>query len=126
MFSPLRVTRVKATCVDCELCSEVCPANIAVHAIGARRASANVGRVWSDECTTCMRCVEECPVKDTLVVRARHWPLTLSAPTVAAVVVGVFAAIAALAMLTGHWQNAMSPAEYLQQFWRMSLRSLGG
>ena len=126
LFSPLRVTREKATCIDCELCSEVCPANIAVHRIGAGRADAKVGRVWSDECTTCMRCVEECPVKDTLVVRTRHWPLTLSAPAVAAMVVGVFAIIAALAMLTGHWHNAMSTAEYLQQFWQMSLRRIGG
>jgi ferredoxin len=115
------VTRVKATCIDCELCSRVCPSNIAVHRIGTRRGGADVGRVWSDECTTCMRCVDECPVRDTLVVRTRHWPLTLSAPAVAVLVVGVFAAITALAMATGHWSNSMSPVEYLQQFGQVSM-----
>ena len=122
LLSPLRVTRVKATCIDCELCSRVCPSNIAVHRIGARRSGANVGQVWSDECTTCMRCVDECPVRDTLVVRSRWWPLALSAPMIAALVVGVFAAIAALAMATGHWSNSMSSAEYLQQFGQMAVR----
>jgi polyferredoxin len=116
LLSPLRVTRVKATCIDCELCSRVCPASVAVHRVGARRGSASLGRVWSDECTTCMRCVDECPVKDTLVVRPPIWTRAVSAPVVAALVVGVFAAIAALAMATGHWHNSLSPAEYLQQF----------
>jgi ferredoxin len=121
LLSPLRVTRVKATCIDCELCSRVCPSNIAVHRLGARRAAAKVGKVWSDECTTCMRCVDECPVKDTLVVRAPRWPLALSAPVVAVLVVGVFAMITALAMATGHWHNAISPAEYLQHFRQAAL-----
>jgi polyferredoxin len=121
LLSPLRVTRVKATCIDCELCSRVCPSNIAVHRIGTR-GGANVGRVWSDECTTCMRCVDECPVRETLVVRTRRWPLALSAPVVAALVLGVFVAITGLAMATGHWSNSMSPAEYLQQFGEMVAR----
>jgi polyferredoxin len=121
LLSPLRVTRVKATCIDCELCSRVCPSNIAVHRIGTR-GGAIVGRVWSDECTTCMRCVDECPVRETLVVRTRRWPLALSAPVVAALVLGVFVAITGLAMATGHWGNSMSPAEYLQQFGEMVAR----
>lgn len=123
LLSPLRVTRVKATCIDCELCSRVCPSNIAVHRIGTRRSGADVGRVWSDECTTCMRCVDECPVRDTLVVRTRRWPLALSAPVVAALVIGTFAAITALAMATGHWRNSLSLAEYLQHFGQMAVHA---
>lgn len=116
MAAPLRVTRLKARCIDCELCTRACPSNIAVHRIGIRRAAADVGQVWSDECTTCMRCVDECPVRDTLVVRARHWPYALSAPRVALVVSGVFVAVTGLAMLTGHWRNAIPASEYLQHF----------
>lgn len=116
LLSPLRVTRVKATCIDCELCTRVCPAKITVHRIGARRAGAAVGRVWSDECTTCMRCVDECPVQATLVVRPPRWPLAVPAAVIALLVVGLFAGIAALAMATGHWHNALSPVEYLQSF----------
>ncbi len=124
LLSPLRVTRVKATCIDCELCSRVCPSNIAVHRIGTRRGGADVGRVWSDECTTCMRCVDECPVRDTLVVRTRRWPLALSAPVVAALVVGTFVAFSALAMATGHWHNSLSPAEYLRHFSQLAVNSM--
>lgn len=116
LLSPLRVTRVKASCIDCELCSRVCPANIAVHRIGIRRAAAPVGRVWSDECTSCLRCVDECPVRETLVVRTARRPVVLPAPLIAALVVGVFAAITALGMATGYWHNSLSNAEYLQQF----------
>ena len=118
LISPLRVTRVKATCIDCELCSRACPSRIAVHRIGARRTAAPLGRVWSDECTTCMRCVGECPVRDTLVVRPSLWPRSLAAPVVAAVVVGVFALIAFVAMASGHWESAVAPAEYLQHLGR--------
>ncbi len=124
LLSPLRVTRVKATCVDCELCSRVCPANIAVHRIGERNADAPLGQVRSDECTSCLRCVAECPVQNTLVVRTRHRPWALSAPMLAALVVGGFAAITALGMATGYWDNALSRTDYLQQFRRISVPAL--
>jgi polyferredoxin len=124
LLSPLRVTRVKATCIDCELCTRACPSKIVVHRIGARRANAAVGQVWSDECTTCMRCVDECPVKETLVVRTRPWRFALSAPIVALVVVGGFAAITGLAMALGYWDNAISPGEYLMHFRRMAFEAL--
>jgi polyferredoxin len=107
-LSPLKITRNKSTCVDCELCTKACPANIKVH---------NATRVWSDECMSCMLCVEACPVKNTLDVRSSaasrkavpHWVL-------GALVAGVFVAVTGLAMLTGHWQNGISKEEYQRRF----------
>jgi len=106
-LSPLKITRNKETCVDCELCTKACPANIPVHTIG---------RVWSDECTSCLECVEACPVKSTLDVRlsARHRPVPNW--VLGSLVVGVFVALTGLAMLSGHWQNNISKDEYQRRF----------
>ena len=44
-FSPWKITRQASTCVDCALCTKACPAGINVH---------KAGRVWSDECMSCL------------------------------------------------------------------------
>jgi ferredoxin len=107
LFSPLRITRTKETCIDCELCTKACPANIKVHA---------VQQVWSDECTSCMRCVEECPVVDTLVLRTTHTTASVPAWVMGALVAGVFIAVTGLGILTHHWSNSISRDEYLHRF----------
>jgi polyferredoxin len=105
LLSPAKVTRAKDRCIDCQLCTRACPANIRVH---------TSGRVWSDECTSCLECVAACPVKDTLEVRARG--RALPARWVAALVLGIFLGVTGLAMGLGHWSNAISPSEYLRRF----------
>ncbi len=119
MLSPFRITRTKATCVDCELCTKVCPANIQIHTIGQSDTNKTVGQVWNDECTSCMRCVEECPVKDTLLLRTKE--STASVPTwvMGSLIIGVFLAVTGLGMLTGHWKNSISSDEYLFRFQRL-------
>jgi NAD-dependent dihydropyrimidine dehydrogenase PreA subunit len=109
-LSPFRITRTKETCIDCELCTKVCPANIKVH---------SVNQVLSDECTSCMRCVEECPVKDTLVLRAKKSSASVSPFVFGTLVVGVFIAITGLGILTGHWKSSLSKDEYQFRFQNM-------
>lgn len=117
LLSPFRITRTKSSCIDCELCTKVCPSNIKVHAIGKRNASSSVGQVWSDECTSCLRCVEECPVKETLVLRVKKQSASSVPPWVFGVLVaGVFIAVTGLGILTGHWHNSVSKDEYLFRF----------
>lgn len=106
-FSPLKITRSKETCIDCELCTKACPSNIKVH---------KVGRVWSDECMSCMRCVEACPVVDTLQMRTNHKAEAVPTWVFGTLVAGVFVAITGLAMLTGNWQNGISREEYARRF----------
>jgi polyferredoxin len=106
-LSPFRITRVKETCIDCELCTKVCPSNIKVH---------QVGQVWSDECTSCMRCVEECPVKETLVLRTKKTSTSVSPFVFGSLVVGMFIAITGLGILTAHWHNSVSKDEYQFRF----------
>jgi polyferredoxin len=107
LLSPFRITRVKETCIDCELCTKVCPSNIKVH---------QVGQVWSDECTSCMRCIEECPIKETLVLRTKKNSASVSPFVFGTLVVGVFIAVTGLGMLTGHWNNSISKNEYQFRF----------
>lgn len=107
LASPFKITRIQKTCIDCELCTKACPTNIRVH---------SATRVWSDECTNCMECVDACPVKNTLSVR-----LSISTPPVSnwvfgTLVAGIFVAITGLALITGHWQNNISHEEYLRRF----------
>jgi polyferredoxin len=106
-FSPLKITRNAKTCIDCKLCTKACPVNIKVH---------KVGRVWSDECMSCIMCVEVCPVKNTLEMRTRNAVRPIPSWVFGVLIAGVFMGITGLAMLTGHWQNEISQAEYLKRF----------
>lgn len=110
LLSPFRITRVKESCIDCELCTKVCPSNIPVH---------TVNQVWSDECTSCLRCVEECPVKETLVLRTKKTSATVAPWVFGVLLAGVFMAVTGLAMLTGHWNNSVSKDEYLFRFQKL-------
>ena len=110
LLSPLKITRSKETCVDCELCTKACPSDIKVH---------TTGRVWSDECTSCLACVEACPVKNTLEMKSGRSARAFPTWVYGALVAGVFVAITGLAMLTGHWTNRISNEEYLQHFRRL-------
>jgi polyferredoxin len=106
-LSPLKITRNKLTCVDCELCTKACPANIKVH---------KTHWVWSDECMSCLACVQVCPVKNTLEVRTGIAKKRIPNWVFASLVVGLFMAITGFALLSGNWQNAISREEYLNHF----------
>jgi len=106
-LSPFKITRVKETCIDCNLCTKACPAAIKVHA---------ATRVWSDECTSCLKCIEACPVKNTLMMKTSGMRGGVPSWVFGTLVAGVFVAVTGLAILTGHWQNNISREEYLRRF----------
>jgi polyferredoxin len=104
-LSPLKIHRNENTCIDCDKCTKVCPARIKVH-----KASA----VFSDECHSCLDCVDACPVKDTLhlsVTKTRFKMPRLAYP---AIIVGLFLIAAVVANITGYWQNNIPNEEYLE------------
>ncbi|MBM4165326.1 MAG: 4Fe-4S binding protein [Ignavibacteria bacterium] len=106
-LSPVKIFRSKSSCIDCELCTKVCPASINVH---------KGNTVWSDECTSCLECVEVCPVKNTLEVKTHFTNNRVSNVLFGVLVVGIFAAMTFAAMLANQWQNKISQEEYLQRF----------
>ncbi len=110
LLSPLKITRSASTCIDCELCTRACPANIPVH---------RLNRVMSDECTSCLLCVAACPVKETLDVRTNAGDKRIPGWLFGCLVAGVFVAVTGLAMLAGRWQNAIPKEEYLQHIRRI-------
>ncbi len=102
-LSVFKIHRNKATCIDCEKCTKVCPANINVH---------SASTVFSDECHACLRCVDACPVKDTLYLSAGKTRGRFSRRAYAIVIVLLFLLGTTVARLTGYWQNNISAEEY--------------
>ncbi len=110
-LSPLKITRNRSRCIDCELCTKACPAGIKVH---------TAARVWSDECMSCMACVEACPVKETLDVRLSRRSRPVPSWAMGVLVVGTFVAVTGLAVLAGHWQSGISREEYTRRFQQLN------
>lgn len=104
LLSPTRIKRNATTCIDCGKCAKVCPSNISVD---------RVKTVYSDECTTCLKCVDACPVADTLALEAQGTRKRIPKKWIVAGVVGIYGSIVGFAMVTGLWQNSVSAEEYL-------------
>ncbi|NOY06728.1 MAG: 4Fe-4S binding protein [Chlorobi bacterium] len=103
LFSPFRITRNDDACTDCGKCAKVCPSAIKVD---------KVKRVWSDECTTCLECVDVCPVGHALEVKAHRKFKGVKPVLVMTIVVLIFLLTTGFGMLTGYWNNSITPEEY--------------
>lgn len=114
-ISPVKIKRNPASCIDCSLCTKACPSNIKVE---------KVKTVLSDECTSCMSCVDVCPVADTLQLRLMlRRKKNINKKYVAVSVVSIFLMITSIAMLTGNWDNKITKEEYIEL--HQQLNSLG-
>jgi polyferredoxin len=102
--SPLKVTRNKHTCIDCELCARACPANLKVD---------RVRRVRSDECFACLSCVAACPVQGALqLATPRPWRRAVRPLVFGSLVVALFFGGIGAARWAGYWQNDIREQEY--------------
>jgi len=104
-LSVFKIHRNKASCIDCEKCTKVCPANINVH---------TASTVFSDECHACLQCVDACPVKDTLYLSATTTRARFSRRAYAVAIVLLFVLGTTVARFAGFWQNDISNEEYRQ------------
>ena len=107
LLSPLKIKRNKESCIDCDLCAKACPSFIKVD---------KVKTVISDECSTCLSCVDACPVKNTLEVKPVLSNKKISKKLIAAGVVGLYFIIITIGMISGNWQNDVKRETYIELF----------
>ncbi|MCL5029797.1 MAG: 4Fe-4S binding protein [Bacteroidetes bacterium] len=106
-LSPNKIKRNPVSCIDCGLCAKACPSSIKVDKILT---------VYSDECSTCLNCIDACPVEDTLDLKSVFTKKKISKKFVAIGVVSIFMAVTGFAMITGHWHNNITKDEYLVHY----------
>lgn len=103
IFGVTKIMRNEDTCIDCRQCTRVCPQRIRVH---------EKKTVLTPDCTTCMSCVEACPVKDTLNMtvatkKVNKWVI----PTA---FFGLFVLMIIIAKLTGNWNTIITYEEFIE------------
>lgn len=113
-LSPAKIKRNPVSCIDCGLCAKACPSFIKVD---------KVLTVRSDECTSCLSCVDACPVADTLEVKNVFTKKKVNKKLIAVGVVLIFIAITGFGILTGNWQNNVPKETYLEL--HKNLESIG-
>ena len=104
LLSPNKIKRNTDTCIDCALCAKACPSNIKVDKVKA---------VWSDECSTCMSCVDSCPVKDTLELKSIATKQIVPKKLVVVGIITIFFLILGIAKITDNWYNKIPQEQYL-------------
>jgi polyferredoxin len=103
IFSPVKVTRNKETCTDCQKCTKVCPHLIQVHTLE---------RVISDECTGCALCVDSCPEEHTLEFKVTKKSRPIPTWAIGLTIVLIFFLGTTIARISGHWHNGITNQEY--------------
>lgn len=104
-LSPNKIKRNPVSCIDCGLCAKACPSYLKVD---------RVNTVISDECNTCLSCVDICPVADTLDLKCvLPGKKKINKKYVAIGVVAIFMLVIGYGMLSGHWNNKISKQQYL-------------
>ncbi len=106
-LSPHKIKRNPVSCIDCGLCAKACPSSIKVD---------KVITVWSDECSSCMSCVDVCPVADTLDLKSLVTKKKVSKKVLAIAIAAIFMIVTGIGIITGHWQNDISAKEYLHHY----------
>ncbi|HSD64715.1 MAG TPA: 4Fe-4S binding protein [Ignavibacteriaceae bacterium] len=111
-LSPHKIKRNPVSCIDCGLCAKACPSYIKVD---------KVNTVVSDECNTCLSCVDVCPVEDTLDLKSvLPGKKKVNKKYAAIAIVAIFMLVTGYGMLSKHWDNNISRRDYLIHYKMMN------
>lgn len=108
MFSPFRITRNDAACIDCAKCAKACPSALPVD---------QLIQIRSAECTGCLECVAVCPAQDALAMNlAGPSKLRRGLPgwRLAAGIAIIFCGLVGYAKLSDHWQTRLPQQVFLK------------
>jgi polyferredoxin len=112
LFSPMKIRRNTATCIDCAKCAKACPSSLPVDKLVT---------IKSAECTGCLECVAVCPAQGALRIGlpeliAARVPATKRMPTwaFAVGVAALFFGIVGFAKTAGYWKSNIPEAVYRQ------------
>jgi polyferredoxin len=103
VFSPLRIRRNVATCIDCAKCAKACPSALAVD---------KLVKITSAECTGCLECVAVCPAEGALRMGTKEG--RMPAWAFAAGVGILFFGVVGYAKISGHWRSEIPQVVYGQ------------
>ncbi len=119
LFSPMRIRRDHAACIDCGKCAKACPSSLPVDRLVT---------IKSAECTGCMECVAACPAQGALQMslpvpvgiatglatgegrQLRSTPVPAWAMALG--IAALFLGIIGFARTTGHWQTDVPRSIY--------------
>jgi polyferredoxin len=104
LFSPTRIRRESAHCIDCGKCTRACPSLLNVDSLVSIRSA---------ECTGCMDCVAACPARGALQMsfggRYRLAPWILAGG-----IAIIFFGIVGYAQWSGSWRSRIPDVVYQQ------------
>ena len=109
-FSLLSFNKIKRnadTCTDCKACTVVCPSNIKVH---------KVKTVISDECVSCIKCIDACPVENTLDLKTAIGKKKFNKKYIGFTILIIYFVILGIGVVTNNWDNNVSKEKYLELY----------
>jgi polyferredoxin len=109
VLSPVKITRNANTCTACGECDAACPSFINV---------STVKRVVSDECTSCMQCLDICPIEQTLSLQQAFNKREQGKRKIILFAIFVHLIILLFAISTDNWQNTIGAEEYRSLYLR--------
>ena len=101
-LSPVKVQRSESACISCGACNKACPSHLDIM---------HKGRVCSEECIGCLRCVSSCPRPEALQLRLKGGK-AVSGMLFAALVMALFVGGSFVGRVTGHWHSSIDSSEY--------------
>jgi polyferredoxin len=104
MAGPTRIRRDEDLCIACRRCDQACPSHLPV---------SKKKMIHSPECSGCMDCVSDCPVRGSLALSTSGLHRHFWSPVKAGVCIALFFVLTLYgAAISGLWRSGISDLEF--------------